>query len=42
MSIMTCEECDKLIDTDYKEMFEAKDFKIICDDCKEREENDEL
>ena len=42
MSIMICEECDKLIDTDYEEMFEAKDLKIICDDCKEMEENDEL
>lgn len=37
MSIMICEECDKLVDTDYQEMYELKDFKIVCDDCKERE-----
>ena len=37
MSIMLCEECDKLVDTDYEEMFEVKGFKIICDDCKEKE-----
>ena len=40
MSIMMCGECDKFIDTDYEEMFEAKDSKIICDDCKEKENND--
>ena len=34
---MICEECDKLVDTDYQEMYELKDFKIVCDDCKERE-----
>ena len=38
MSIMMCEECDKLVDTDYEEMFEVKGFKIICDDCKEKED----
>ena len=39
MSIMLCEECDKLVDTDYEEMFESKNYgKIICDDCKENEE----
>ena len=37
MSIMICEECDKLVDTDYQEMYELKDFRIVCDDCKERE-----
>ena len=37
MSIMICEECDKLVDIDYQEMYELKDFKIVCDDCKERE-----
>ena len=36
MSIMMCERCDKLIDTDYKEMFETKDG-IVCDYCKEEE-----
>jgi hypothetical protein len=40
MSIMMCEECDKFVDTDYEEMFEIKDFKIVCDNCKE--EYDEL
>ena len=37
MSIMICEECDKLVDTDYQEMYELKDFRIVCDDCKEKE-----
>ena len=40
MSIMMCEECDRLVDTDYEEMFEVKSFKIICDDCKEKEEEE--
>ena len=38
MSIMLCEECDRLVDIDYEEMFEAEDFKIICDNCKDQEE----
>ena len=37
MSIMICEECDKLVDTDYQEMYELKDFRIVCDGCKEKE-----
>ena len=37
MSIMICEECDKLVDTDYQEMYELKDFRIVCDNCKEKE-----
>ena len=38
MSIMMCQKCDKYVDTDYEEMFEIEDFRIICDDCKEGEE----
>ena len=38
MSIMMCEECDNLVDTDYEEMFEVKGFKIVCYNCKEKEE----
>tara|TARA_Y100001963_G_scaffold59562_1_gene83319 strand:- start:3731 stop:3859 length:129 start_codon:yes stop_codon:yes gene_type:complete len=41
MSIMMCQECDKLVDTDYEEMFESKDLKIICDYCKEGEEDEQ-
>ena len=37
MSIMMCEECDMLVDSDYEEMFQVKG-KIVCDDCKEKEE----
>ena len=40
MSIMMCEECDRLVDTDYEEMFEVKNFKIICDNCKENEKEE--
>ena len=40
MSIMMCQRCDMFIDTDYEEMIEAKDFKIICDDCKDNEEEE--
>tara|TARA_R100001463_G_scaffold15959_1_gene41446 strand:- start:759 stop:878 length:120 start_codon:yes stop_codon:yes gene_type:complete len=38
MSIVICFECGKFIDTDYEEMFESKDFQMICDNCKELEE----
>ena len=41
MSIIICCECDRLVDTDYEEMFESEDFKIICDYCKEKENENE-
>ncbi len=33
MSIMNCDRCERPVDTDWEEMHETEDGKIICERC---------
>lgn len=48
MSIINCDECDKVVDTDYEDVFFNKYKRLvnyycgaICINCKEGEENEQ-
>ena len=38
MSIIICYECDKRVDIDKEDVFDIEDYKMICINCKEKEE----
>tara|TARA_Y100000004_G_scaffold42537_1_gene46516 strand:+ start:3701 stop:3829 length:129 start_codon:yes stop_codon:yes gene_type:complete len=38
MSIIICDKCDKRVDTDYEIIDDTEDYKLICINCKEKEE----
>lgn len=38
MSIIICDKCDKKVDSDYEDVFDIEDYKMICINCKEKGE----
>ena len=42
MSVMVCERCDVMFDSDFHEIYELKDGSYVCEECFiEEEEEDE-
>ena len=40
MSIIICDKCNKRVDSDVEDVFDIEDYKMICINCKEGEEDE--